>query len=392
MYPTVEQEVLLSKHFGHNRFVYNHFLRMRNDFYLQNKNCDKKSLTYYDCATILTEMKKNPATEWLSEVNSQTLQYTLRQLDKAYNSFFQKKKSFPQYKRKIGKNSFTVPQHIKVEDHQLYIPKFNKGTVKGLKLVGDDRIDGDICFVTITKTNSGNYYCSITCETDIEELPKTGSQVGVDLGIKDYAILSDGTKYENHRYFIKSQKKLAYQQRQLSKVKSSGSRTYRIRKEQVVRTHQKISNQRKDTLHKISTDIIKNHDVICIEDLSVKTMLKNRRLAKHIQDASWYMFVSMLTYKSEWYGRSLVKIDRFFPSSKTCSSCGWQKTDLKLSDRNWICSECGTSHDRDINAAINILTQGLNILKSGSGTDSDYKQKLMEPSSIDETMKSDTCL
>ena len=384
LYPTKEQEVLLSKHFGHNRFVYNHFLRMRSDFYLQNKNADKKSLNYYDCANKLTELKKSEDTIWLKEVNSQTLQQTLRQLDKAYNSFFQNKSKFPRYKKKLTKNSFTVPQHIKIEDGKLYIPKFKDG----IKINLHRELEGDICFITIKKMPTGKYFCSVTCEVDIKKLPKTNSEVGIDLGLKEYAILSDGTKYDNHRYFVKSQKKLVFQQRQLSKVKNKDSRTYKDRKLNVARVYEKISYQRKDALHKISTELIKNHDLICLEDLNVKGMTQNHKLAKHIQDASWSMFVSMLSYKAYWYGKEIVKIDRFFPSSKTCNECGWQKTDLKLSDREWVCEECGCVHDRDINASINILKQGLNI-KSGSGTESDSKQKLMESSSLDEALKSE---
>jgi putative transposase len=384
LYPTKEQEVLLSKHFGHNRFVYNYFLRMRSDFYLQNKNAGKKSLNYYDCANKLTELKKSEDTIWLKEVNSQTLQQTLRQLDKAYNSFFQKKSKFPVYKKKTKKNSFTVPQHIKLEDGKLFIPKFKEG----IKINVHRELEGDIAFVTIKKTPTGKYSCSVTCEFDIKELPKTNYEIGIDLGLKEYAILSDGTKYDNHRYFVKSQTSLAFQQRQLAKTKNKDSRTYRSRKLKVARVHEKISSQRKDTLHKISMDIIKNHDVICLEDLNVKGMIQNHKLAKHIQDASWSKFVSMLQYKAEWYGRELILIDRFFPSSKTCSGCGWQKTDLKLSDREWMCEECGVVHDRDVNASINILKQGLNI-KSGSGTESDYKQKLMESLSLDKAGKSE---
>lgn len=387
MYPTKEQAVLLYKHFGHNRFVYNYFLRMRSDFYLQNKNAEKKSLNYYDCAEKLTELKKEESTEWLKEVNSQSLQQTLRQLDKAYNSFFNKQSSFPRFKKKFDKNSFTVPQHIKINDNKLHIPKFKSG----IELVIHREIEGEICFATISCTKAGNYYCSITCQVDIEKLPKTNKSVGLDLGIKEYAVLSDGTRYDNHRYFVSSQKKLSYQQRQLSKVKNVNSCTYKKRKLIVAKTHERISFQRKDTIHKISTEIIKNHDIICIESLSVKDMLKNHRLAKHIQDASLGMFVNMLGYKSKWYGRTLVKIDRFFPSSQVCSECGWRKTDLKLSDRTWKCNECGCVHDRDDNASKNIHIQGLNIL-SVSGTDSDFKQKLMESLSIDKALKLETNL
>ena len=366
LYPTKEQEMLLAKHFGHTRFVYNQFLRMRSDFYLQNKNADKKSLNYYDCAARLTEMKKCEETKWLKEVNSQSLQNVLKQLDAAYNAFFQKRAKFPRYKKKSSRNSFTVPQNMKLNCGKIFIPKFRDG----IKISINRDIEGEICFVTIKKTATGKYFCSITCEFKPTDLPKTGSAVGVDLGIKDYAILSDGTKYENHRYFVKSQTKLAFRQRQMSKVKNKESRTYKTRKIVVAKTHEKVASRRKDTLHKVSAELVKNHDVICIENLNVKGMVQNHKLAKHIQDAAWGTFVNMLKYKSLWYGKEVVEIDRFFPSSKTCSDCGWQKANLKLSDREWTCDECGTVHDRDVNASINILTQGINI-KSGSGTESD---------------------
>lgn len=368
MYPTKDQEVLLAKHFGHNRFVYNYFLRMRSDFYLQNKNSDKKTLTYYDCSNKLTELKRLEETKWLKEVNSQTLQQTLRQLDKAYNAFFTKTSNFPKYKKKTDKNSFTVPQYIEISDSKIIIPKFKEGIKLNIHRV----IEGDICFVTISRTKAGNYYCSVTCEVDIQPLPKVNKSVGIDLGLKHIVVLSDATKYTNHEYFITSQKKLAFAQRKLAKIKSKESSNYKKQRNRVNCIHERIAFKRRDTLHKISTDIIKNHDIICTEDLDIKEMSKNHRLAKHIQDASWSTFINMLSYKCTWYGRKLIKIDRYYPSSKTCNECGWQKTDLLLSDREWVCKECGVVHDRDINAAINILNQGLNTL-SVSGTDSDIK-------------------
>jgi putative transposase len=375
LYPTEEQKVLLSRHFGHTRFVYNYFLRARSDYYLQNKNSDiKKSLNYYDNANYMIEMKKSEEFNWLKEVNAQSLQQALRQLDVAYNKFFRKQSKFPNFKKRSGRNSFTIPQHISVEDGSIQIPKFKEG----IKLNYHKELEGEICFATVSKTSAGNYYCSITCEVDIQPFPKTGSEVGIDLGIKDYAILSNGVKYDNPRYFVKGQKVLTYRQNKMSKVKNKESRTYKTRKLIVARTHAKNKNKRKDYLHKLSTELVKNHDLICLESLNVKGMIKNHKLAKHISDASWGNFVNYLEYKCQWYGKELIKIDRFFPSSKTCSECGWQKDNLKLSDREWVCEECGIIHDRDINASRNILAQGIQI-RSGSGIESDYKQKLEEP-------------
>ena len=382
LYPTKEQEDLLSRHFGHNRFVFNHFLRMKVNFYQDNKLNDKKSLNYHDTALELTKLKKEEETLWLKEVNSQSLQQTLRHLDNAYNNFFNKRCQFPNFKKKFSTNSFTVPQHIKVDDGRLYIPKFKTG----LKMIEHRQLEGDICFATIKKTKCGHYYVSITCEVEIEQLEKTGKEVGIDLGIKDYAIESNGTKHENPKEYIKSQKKLKHEQRQLSKkVKGSNSRN----KQRIVvaREYERVSNKRKDFLHKLSTNIVKNQDYIFVEDLSVKNMIKNHNLAKHIQDAYWGTFVSFLEYKCDWYGKTLIKIDRFFPSSKTCNECGWKKEDLTLKDREWECEDCHSIHDRDVNASLNILKQGQNKLKeSVLGTNSDLKQKRAEANSLELSM------
>ena len=375
IYPDVRQQELLSRHFGHNRFVWNQFLRVRSDYYLQNKNAEKKSLNYHDTALMLTEMKDKEEYKWLNEVNSQTMQQTLRQLDNAYHGFYKGLTKFPNFKKKGTKTSFTVPQHISIRDGKLHIPKFKTG----IEINIHRELEGEICFATISKTACGNYYCSITAEFTPNELPKTGSSIGVDLGIKDFAILSDGTKYSNPRYFVSTQKKLAFKQKQLSKIKNKESGSYKFRKHQVAKLHEHVANQRKSFLHKVSYEIVKNHDIICMESLNVKGMMHNHKLAKHIADAGWGRFSNFVQYKSEWYGKTKVDIDRFFPSSQICSDCGYRNRSLKLSDREWVCPECGCAHDRDVNASNNIKTQGLMILQSGSWTDSDSKQKKSEP-------------
>jgi len=249
-------------------------------------------------------------------------------------------------------------------------------------------IGGEIMFATISKSTTGKYWVSITCEVQHTPYDKTGSVVGIDTGIKDLAILSDGVVYENIRSLKNNFKNLKYEQRQLSKkVKGSSSRNKQKIKLSI--THEKITNIRKDYLHKISTEIIKSQDVICIEDLAVKNMMKNHKLAQAFADVSLGSFYSMLEYKAKWNDKTIIKIDRYFPSSKMCSNCGWINQDLTLKDREWICSSCGENHDRDFNAAKNILKQGLKIL-SGSGIESDVKQKQVEALSLDESMKPET--
>ena len=375
IFPNKEQEELLAKHFGCVRFVFNRFLKERQEEYLNNGN----SLNYHDNSKSLTELKSELI--WLKEVNSQSLQSSLKHLDIAYNRFFRKLAKFPRYKKKNDKQSFHIPQFLEIKDNKLSIPKFKKDIDINLHR----KIEGKILNGTITKSATGKYYVSITCEVEYNELSHTNSSVGVDTGIKDLAILSDGTKYENIKFFKTSLKKLKYEQRQLSKkIKGSGQKEKQ--RKIVASIHEKVANKRKDHLHKISTDIIKNHDIICVEDLNVKGMIKNHKLAQALSDASLGMFYNMLSYKASWNDKTIVKINRFFPSSKMCSNCHWIKQDLTLKDREWTCMSCGTTHDRDINASKNILIQGLNDL-SGLGTNSDIKQKQVDSSSLEEGMK-----
>jgi putative transposase len=375
IYPTKEQEELLAKHFGCVRFVFNRFLKERQEEYLNNGN----SLNYYDNAKSLTELKNELI--WLKEINSQSLQSSLRNLDIAYNRFFKKIAKFPRYKKKNDKQSFHIPQFLEIKDNKLSIPKFKKDIDINLHR----KIEGKILNGTITKSATGKYYVSITCEVEYNELSPTNSSVGVDTGIKNIAILSDGTKYENIKCFRKSLKKLKYEQRQLSK-KIKGSGRKEKQRKILASIHEKVANKRKDHLHKISTDIIKKHDVICVEDLAIKNMIKNHKLAQALSDASLGMFYDMLSYKASWNHKTIVKIDRFFPSSKMCSKCNWIKQELTLDVREWTCVCCGTTHDRDINASKNILFQGLNEL-SGLGTNSDIKQKQADSFSIEKGMK-----
>lgn len=385
IYPNNQQDVvLLEKHFGCRRFVYNYFLNLFNEHYHQGK----KKLSYVDASKILVDLKKESETEWLKEVNSQTLQASIKDLDGAYDRFFRKITEFPQFKSKRkSRASFKVPQHFDIdwENNSINIPKFKKpfkfsGKYKG-ELI-------KVNSVTISRTPSGKYYASVQGEFDIQPKPQVEDCIGVDLGIKDLVITSNGNIFPNKRFLKSKLKKLKYIQRQHSK-KSKGSSTRERWRKRLAIQYEKITNQRLDYLHQITSQLINENQVICIENLNVKGMVKNHKLAQAISDVSWGTLVQVLKYKCEWNSRELVVIDRFYPSSKTCSSCSHLMVKMPLNVREWTCPSCGTSHDRDINAAKNILIQGLNIL-SGCGTQSDIKQKQQEASSVEELMNAET--
>jgi putative transposase len=375
IYPSEQQKIVIEKHFGCCRFVFNKFLNERKEEYLNNGNY----LNYYNNAKSLTEIKKD--LPWLKEVNSQSLQSVLKNLDIAYNRFFKKITKFPKFKKKNYNQSFHIPQSVEIKNYKLSIPKFKQG----IKIKIDRAIEGKILNATLSKNSTNKYYICITCQLEYQTYSPTKSLIGIDTGIKDLAILSDGTKYENIKSLKVSLKKLKYEQRQLSK-KTKGSGQRNKQKIKLALIHEKVSNRRKDHLHKVSTEIIKNHDIICIEDLNVKGMMKNHKLAQALSDVGLGIFYSLLEYKASWNNKTIIKIDRFFPSSKMCSECNWINQELTLKDRKWTCLYCRTAHDRDINASRNILIQGLNIL-SGLGTNSDNKQKQVESSSIEEAMK-----
>ena len=353
LYPNREQTELLAKHFGCSRFVYNYFLNQRKEQY----RLTGKSDNYYTQAKTLTTLKKQEETAWLKEVNSQALQFAIKSLEAAYTNFFKKRAKFPKFKSKHSKNSFTVPQSASVAGGRLFIRKFNEG----IKCRVHREVKGKIGKVTITKTPSGKYFVSVFTEEDyVTPLEKTGKSVGVDMGLKDLLTTSDGETFNNNRYTRKYECKLAKAQQHLSR-KKKGSRGFENQRLKVARLYEKIANSRTDYLHKCSISIVRRYDTICIEDLNVKGMTRNHHLAKSISDASWGKFVSMLTYKAEWNDKNVVKVYRYFPSSQTCNVCGYVNKQIKdLSVREWVCSECHTHHDRDVNAAINILRFGLN--------------------------------
>ena len=319
----------------------------------------------------------------MKEVNSQTLQFALRSLDTAFLNFFRGNTQFPKFKSKKHKNTFTIPQFGTIEEGRIIIPKFKDG-IK-VKLHRDVR--GKIGKMTITKTPTGKYYVSIFTEQVIEELPKSNKQVGIDLGLKDFAITSDGKKFKNNRYTKKYANQLKKAQQHLSR-KQKGSNGFEKQKLKVAKIHEKIANCRLDTLHKVSKQLVSEYDVIVCEDLNVKGMIKNHRLSKHITDASWGNFITLLHYKCNWYGKELIKVNRFYPSSKVCGECGWINQNLKLSDREWTCSSCGIVHDRDVNAGRNILKEGLRNI---SDETVDYKGgEEIRPTSLAHSMKPET--
>jgi len=347
--PTNEQKTLLNKHFGSVRWSYNYFLNQRKQEYLNNK----KSITYNQQSKILTELKTNDETEWLKEVNSQSLQYSLKCLDQAYQNFFNKRTQFPKFKSKRNKNSFTCPQFVKNDDNLLFIPKFQEG----IEMIMERKIKGTIKKATITKTPTGKYFVSILTEMKYQPQQKTNQSVGIDLGLKDFLVLSNGMKIKNHKFLKHYERFLKINQQSLSR-KTNKSNRYEKQRIKVARIHEKITNSRMDLIHKTTTSLIKQFDTIYLEDLNVKGMMKNHKLSKAIGDVSWGKFIDVLEYKALWNDKQVIHIDRFFPSSKTCSKCGWINNQLTLKDRNWTCPECGSVHDRDFNAATNILNEG----------------------------------
>ena len=356
VYPTKEQQVLLEKTFGANRFVYNYFLNLKSKLY----EFYKINLSYNNSSKMLTELKKQKT--WLKEVDSVSLQQTLRDLDSAYQNFFSGRAKYPKFKRKDDKNSYRTNQNIKINNRYITVPKIGELRFRDNYNFEDKNIL-KIYNVTISKTTSGKYYASISAEVYIKTFEKANQSVGIDLGLKDFAIFSDGDKITNPKFFIHTQKKLAKMQRKLSK-KVYGSQNYLKYRVKVAKFYEKIKNQRLDFLHKLSTNLVKTYDIICIENLNIKGFMKSK-LAKSFQDVSLYEFVRQLEYKAMWYGKTLSKVDRFYPSSQLCSNCGYKNRDVKnLSVREWTCPKCKVHHDRDINSAINILNEGLGILNS----------------------------
>lgn len=347
LYPNEAQKVLLDKHFGSVRFVYNLALETKTSAY----SVHKVNVSRYDLQAQLIDLKEE--CKWLKEINSQSLQYALLNLDMAYNNFFKGRGNFPNFKKKSNNQSFHVPQSVTVEKKRLFIPKFKDG----IEIVLYRELKGIIRQATISKTPTNKYFVSILTETGIKIPDKKPidikTSVGIDLGIKTFAVLSDGTEFENPKHLRNSLQRLKVLQRRVSrKVKGSSNRKKAVKELAVL--HEKVANQRKDFLHKATDAITKRYETICIEDLSVSNMVKNHKLALSISDAGWGMFGTFLKYKSEWRGDNLLELGRFEPSSKMHNSCGHINKDLKLSDRTWLCEKCNELVNRDKNASLNI--------------------------------------
>lgn len=356
IYPNKRQKELLAKSFGCCRFVYNHFLNKRIETY----QTEQKTLTYNQCSSELTKLKSE--LEWLKEPDKCSLQNALKDVDRAYKNFFKNNAGFPKYKSKkthrFSYRTNAINGNIAYLEKHIKLPKL--GMVKTrTKLIPQGRILN----ATISQEPSGKYYVSLCCtDVEIPKLEKTGKEIGIDLGIKSFAVTSSGETIPNPKYLQKSLNKLARLQRELSR-KTRGSSNWNKARIKLARLQEHIANQRTDFLQKLSTKLIRENDVICIEDLQVKNMIRNHKLARNIADVSWSEFIRQLQYKADWYGKTIIKVDKWYASSQICSCCGEQFPITKdLSIREWICPNCHTVLDRDGNAAINILREGKRIL------------------------------
>ncbi len=357
--PTDEQRQTLAQTFGCCRYVYNWALRKRTDAYYQ----EGKRMYYEHLSQSLTALKKQEDHAWLNEVSSVPLQQTLRHLDRAFLNFFEGRAQYPTFKKKHGPQAATYASSaFKWDGTNLTLAKMD--TPLDIHWSRPLPTGCKPTTVTVTKDCADRYFASILVEEEITDLPVVNKQVGLDLGLKSMVITSDGQTFGNPKFFAKDEKKLAKAQRRHAK-KQKGSKNRAKAKLKVARIHARIADRRRDYQHKLSTQIIRENQVVCVESLQVKNMVKNHKLAKAISDVGWSEFVRQLEYKAEWYGRTLVKIDKFYPSSKRCFDCGHLLDSLSLDIRHWMCPECGVQHDRDINAAKNVLAAGQAVLACG---------------------------
>jgi putative transposase len=356
IYPTDEQQIALSKAFGCARWFWNNSLALTNQLYKETG----KGLSQQGMNDRLPVLKKE--FEWLAEPYSQVLQSVSLNLSRAFINFFEGRAKFPNFKSKQGKQSIQYPQHVKITDEGLKLPKLGVIQAKLHRV-----LEGKLKTITVSLTPSGKYFASLLFDDDKPEVEQSsqGKAVGIDLGLTHFAITSDGSKFDNPRVLRKRSKNLKRKQQKLSR-KVKGSNTRKKARRIVARMHEKIANTRKDFLHKLSRKMVNENQVICVENLAVKNMVKNPNLAKAISDVSWGEFNRMLEYKAREEGKCYVEVDRFFPSSKTCSVCFNRVGSLSLDIRSWQCNNCGTKHDRDVNAAINIRDEGLRILALGT--------------------------
>ena len=360
LYPNKSQKTFFNKSFGCCRVIYNEML-------YELENSYKQGIVLNKC-DLFKKIKQKY--NWMSQSDSQGLCNTYQDLNSAYTNFFKKRAKFPEFKKKKDKNSYrngmmqnTIEKLIPNKNH-IRIPK--AGLVEFREDYDFSQLNiQKIYNLTIERSKTNKYYCSICCDVEQKEYEHTGEIIGIDLGIKDLVIDSNGNKYSNSKYQQKTEKKIKHLQRLYSK-KTKGSKNQEKARLKLAIAHEKLSNKRKDNLHKITTKLIKENDVICIENLNVKGMLQNHKLAKAIQDASFGTLVSMLKYKAAWRNRQIIEVGRFYPSSKLCHCCGHRMSYMGLEVREWICPKCKTKHDRDVNAAINIKNEGLKILDKGT--------------------------
>ena len=352
-YPTTEQEMILAKTFGCARFAYNYMLRLRTDAWFK----EQKRVGYHETSALLTKLKKTPEYAWLNEVSSVPVQQALRHLQTAFNNFFAKRAAYPTFKRKDGPQSAEyTASAFKWDGRALKLAKMDAPlAIRWSRTIPKA---AKVTTVTVSKDAAGRYFVSLLCDDAVSPKPEVTGKVGIDLGLTHFAILSTGEKIAAPNTFRRYEEKLAKLQRRLAK-KTKGSANRKMAKLKVAKLHAKITDSRKDFLHKLSTRLVNENQVIAIETLAVSNMQKNHNLAKSIADAGWSEFVRQLEYKSLWYGRELVGIDRWYPSSKRCFDCGHTVKKMPLNVREWTCPECGTIHDRDINAARNVLAAGL---------------------------------
>lgn len=358
LFPTEQQQTLLNKHFGATRYIYNWGLQTKSSSYITTKT----NISRLKLSKQLTQLKQQPEYIWLNEINAQALQAKLEDLDVAYTGFFKKKADYPTFKSRKDKQSFRVPQAtiVNFDNSSIQIPKFKEG----IKFDNHRSFTGKICHSTISKSSAGEYYISITVDTK-QPLPIKppiieATTIGLDLGLNSYVTISTGEKVLDPKPSKKHACKLAKLSRRHSR-KQKGSNNKNKHRLKLAKLHEKVANQRKDFHHKLSYKLTHENqvDTIVMETLSVSNMIKNHKLAFHIADAGWSQFIQFIKYKCDWYGKNFIQIGRFEPSSKMCSTCGVVNKRLTLTDRSWMCASCGSNHDRDVNASLNIKKLGL---------------------------------